>query len=145
MSIFKSIDEVKKLFRNPHKCIEHFIKVHREGIIECPSCKSNNATPNSDSAYIKSNCYRCNNCNDKFSIFHDTFLDRSNIDLRVWIYAFDQFLESKSVSPYQVQRTLSLSYNQSLKMADHLNDVIKNPNELAFAKQLLDLGYLKEI
>lgn len=145
MTIFRSIDEVKKLFRNPHQCVNHFIRIHRSGVVECTACKSQNVRPSSESHYIKSSCYRCNECNNKFSIFHNTFLDKSNIDLRVWLYAFDQFLDGiKSVSPYQVQRVLLLPHSTSMKMADNLNDIIKRPNHSAFAKQLLDFGYLQE-
>ncbi len=147
MAVFRSLTEVKKLFRNPNQCVQHFIQIHRRGIIECPKCQSEEVIVNSESLYIKSNIYRCGDCNNKFSIFHGTFLDKSNIDLRIWLYAFDQFLfvnNVKAVSAYQVQRALSLPYSTASKMSDYLNEVIKNPSYFALAKSLFNFGYLQE-
>lgn len=148
MTIFKSINEIKKLFPNPRSCVDHYIHQKYGGAIKCPECNSDHVHNNCvHSLYMKSSIFTCDNCNNKFSIFKDTVFEKSNIDLRVWLLAIDRFLEyGKTLSPYKVQRELGvLDYNRATKVAECMNTIRPESIEAQDLKKLLDISYLQEI
>ncbi len=92
-------------FPNEQKVIEYFIKIRYPKGVACNHCGGLRISKRSDNPRF----FQCNDCNDSFSIFKDTIFEKSDTDLRKWMYAIHLFLNAKKgISGYQLQREIKV-------------------------------------
>lgn len=128
--------EFNKQFPTEFACIEHFIKIRYDNKPICRHCGSINLTRRQD--YPK--MFQCSSCNNSFSIFKGTIFEKSDTDLRKWMYAIHLFLNNKKgISGYQLQREIGVTYKCAWRMLKQIRLAMGNLEHNKFMGTLIEI------
>ena len=93
-------------FPTEEAAIDYFIKIRYCGVLTCPLCKVTTRVYRYKKRPKVCHCIKCNN---NFSMFKDTILEKSRTDFREWFNAIRLFLNArKGISSLQLQRELDV-------------------------------------
>ena len=119
--------EFNNKFATEKDCIDYFIKIRYGNKISCNHCGC------IDNIYRLSKfnkVFHCNHCNNDFSVFKGTIFEKSNTDLRKWLYAIHLFLSSKKgVSGYQLQREINVTYKCAWRILKKIREAMNDDND----------------
>jgi transposase-like protein len=128
--------EFNKQFPTELACIEYFIKIRYNNQIKCNHCQSNKVANRKNTPKK----FQCNSCGRIFSIFKDTIFEKSDTDLRKWMYAIHLFLNSKKgISGYQLQREIGVTYKTAWRMLRQIRLAMGNPENQQFIGTLIEI------
>ena len=128
--------EFNKQFPTELACIEHFIKIRYNNQIKCNHCQSDKVSRREGE--LKT--LQCNGCNNSFSIFKGTIFEKSDTDLRKWMYAIHLFLNGKKgISGYQLQRDIGVTYKTAWRMLKQIRLAMGNPENQRFIGTLVEI------
>jgi transposase-like protein len=128
--------EFNKQFPTELACIEHFIKIRYNNQIKCNHCQSDIISRRKG----EFKTLQCNDCNNSFSIFKGTIFEKSDTDLRKWMYAIHLFLNSKKgISGYQLQREIGVTYKTAWRMLKQIRLAMGNPENQKFMGTLIEI------
>jgi len=128
--------EFNKQFPTELACIEHFIKIRYNNQVKCNHCQSNRVSHRERE--LKT--LQCNGCNNSFSIFKGTIFEKSDTDLRKWMYAIHLFLNSKKgISGYQLQREIGVTYKTAWRMLKQIRLAMGNIENQEFLRTLIEI------
>jgi transposase-like protein len=115
--------EFNKRFPNENAVIEHFIHIRYPDGLKCNHCGSSRTSRYAD----RPKFYQCNNCNNTSSVFKNTIFEKSDTDLRKWMYAIHLFLNSKKgISGKQLQREIGVTYKTAWRMLKQIRMAMGN-------------------
>ena len=116
--------EFNKKFPTELACIDHFIQIRYSNKVQCRHCKSGKVFHRQDAPKQ----FQCGECKNSFSIFKETIFEKSDTDLRKWMYAIHLFLNSKKgISGYQLQREIGVTYKTAWRMLRQIRLAMGNP------------------
>lgn len=119
--------ELLDKFPTEEHIIQHFIKLRYPNGIACNHCSSENVVRRGD----KSKVFRCNDCQNDFSIFKDTMFEDTYTDLRKWMYALHLFLNGKKgISGCQLQREIKVTYKTAWRMLHKIRAAMGNKQSM---------------
>lgn len=128
--------EFNKQFPTELACIEYFIQSRYNNKLLCRYCQSNRLTHRKDTPKN----FQCSCCNKGFSIFKGTIFEKSDTDLRKWMYAIHLFLNSKKgISGYQLQREIGVTYKTAWRMLKQIRLAVGNPESQEFIGTLIEV------
>jgi transposase-like protein len=128
--------EFNKQFPTELACIEYFIKIRYNNKVVCKHCTA--ITIHHRKAHPK--MFQCTSCNNSFSIFKGTIFEKSDTDLRKWMYAIHLFLNSKKgISGYQLQREIGVTYKCAWRMLKQIRLAMGNPENNKFIGTLIEI------
>lgn len=116
--------ELNKLFPNENAVIEYFIKVrYKDTEPCCRHCGSTKVYHRHDQPKL----FKCDDCNNTFSVFKDTIFENSSTDLVKWMYAIHLFLNGKKgISGLQLQREIGVTYKTAWRMLKQIRLAMGN-------------------
>ena len=110
-------------FPNEQKIIIYFIKIRYPKGVACNHCGGMRITQRKD----KPRFFQCNDCNNSFSVFQSTIFEKSDTDLRKWMFAIHLFLNAKKgISGYQLQREIKVTYKTAWRMLKQIRKAMGN-------------------
>ena len=128
--------EFNKKFPTELACINHFITIRYLTAPHCVHCGNTKV-------YHKNNfpkMFDCQKCKNTFSIFTGTIFEKSDTDLRKWMYAIHLFLNSKKgISGYQLQREIGVTYKTAWRMLKQIRLAMGNPESKEFVGTLIEI------
>jgi transposase-like protein len=128
--------EFNKKFPTQLDCINHFIGIRYGNDIKCVHCSNRKILHRKDFPKV----FQCNDCHNSFSIFKGTIFEKSDTDLRKWMYAIHLFLNGKKgISGYQLQREIGVTYKTAWRMLKQIRMAMGNLENKEF------LGLIAEI
>lgn len=118
-----NIMEFLENFPTEEAVISHFVKVRYPEGIKCPFCSNEKVYQRKERLKV----YQCGKCHNNFSVFKDTIFEKSDTDLRKWMYAIHLFLNAKKgVSGYQLQREIKVTYKTAWRMLKQIRTAMGN-------------------
>ncbi|OJV54143.1 MAG: hypothetical protein BGO31_12365 [Bacteroidetes bacterium 43-16] len=115
--------ELMERFPTEEHVIQYFIKVRYNNKPTCNHCSSEKVSRRTD----KSKVFRCNDCQNDFSIFKDTMFEDTYTDLRKWMYAIHLFLNAKKgISGLQLKREIKVTYKTAWRMLHKIRAAMSN-------------------
>jgi transposase-like protein len=130
--------EFQKKFPTELSVIEHFIQVRYQGNIVCHHCGVIN-----DKIYhrrTQPKAFHCMNCLNTFSVFKDTIFEKSDTDLRKWMYAIHLFLNGKKgISGYQLMREIGVTYKTAWRMLSLIRKAMGNAENQEFIDTVIEI------
>jgi transposase-like protein len=131
--------EFLQKFPSENAVIEHFIKVrYGSDLITCRHCGVVG-----DKIYHRSKepkKFHCANCQNTFSIFKDTIFEKSDTDLRKWMYAIHLFLNAKKgISGYQLMREIGVTYKTAWRMLNKIREAMGNVQNQEFIDTVVEI------
>lgn len=115
--------EFNKKFPTELACIHYFINIRYTDKVRCNHCKSDKVSHRKNTPKV----FDCSKCHNTFSIFKGTIFEKSDTDLRKWIYAIHLLLNSKKgISGYQLQREISVSYKTAWRILYKIREAMGN-------------------
>ena len=127
--------EFNKKFPTEIACINHFVQIRYQGQINCRHCGNSKVYHRQD----EPKKFQCNACKNSFSVFKDTIFEKSNTDLRKWMYAIHLFLNSKKgISGYQLQREIGVTYKCAWRMLKQIRLAMSNVQNKEFIGNLVE-------
>jgi transposase-like protein len=128
--------EFNKKFPTELACINHFIQIRYSNKVQCRHCKSGKVFHRQDAPKQ----FQCGECKNSFSIFKETIFEKSDTDLRKWMYAIHLFLNSKKgISGYQLQREIGVTYKTAWRMLRQIRLAMGNPESQEFMGTLIEI------
>ena len=128
--------EFNKQFPTEIACVEHFITIRYNNKVICKHCTAINTHHRKDHPKM----FQCSSCNNSFSIFKGTIFEKSDTDLRKWMYAIHLFLNSKKgISGYQLQREIGVTYKTAWRMLRQIRLAMGNPESQEFMGTLVEI------
>ena len=128
--------EFNKKFPTELACIHYFIKVRYGEKVTCNHCGSSKVFHRTDTPKK----FQCSGCNNSFSIFKDTIFEKSDTDLRKWMYAIHLFLNSKKgISGYQLQREIGVTYKCAWRILKQIRLAMGNAETQEFIGSLVEM------
>jgi transposase-like protein len=128
--------EFNKKFPTQLSCIEAFIKHRYNNKVKCHHCQSSKVFHRKD--FPKK--FDCISCRNSFSIFKGTIFEKSDTDLRKWMYAIHLFLNSKKgISGYQLQREIGVTYKTAWRMLKQIRIAMGNPESKEFEGMIVEI------
>lgn len=121
-----SIDLSNPIFHNEDAARAYFEALHWPNGPVCPHCGViNQATALKGDAH-RQGLYKCNACNEQFSVTVNTVMESSHIPLHKWALAFRLMAGSKKgVSAHQLMRELGLgSYRSAWFLAHRVREAM---------------------
>lgn len=117
--------------------IEYFIKVRYPNGVKCPHCDSEKVYHRRDYPRV----FQCGSCRNNFSIFKNTIFEKSDTDLRKWMYAIHLFLNAKKgISGYQLQREIKVTYKTAWRMLKQIRTAMgNNEHRELFENSILEM------
>jgi transposase-like protein len=93
----------------------------------CAHCQKTGNTRKFEGKAHRSGVYKCNDCDEQFTVTVNTIMESSHISIRTWLMAFSLMCSSKKgVSAFQLQRQLDLgSYKSAWHMAHRIREAMK--------------------
>ncbi len=100
---------------------EHYFEQTRwKKSLHCAYCLSININNRSSDGR-----FNCKDCKYTFSVTTGTYLHRTRIPLKTWLFAFGVVADAKKgLSALQLQRNLGLSYKTAFKMYHTIRDIM---------------------
>ncbi len=115
--------EFNKKFPTELACIQYFIKIRYTDKVLCNHCRSDKVSHRKNTPKV----FDCSKCHNTFSIFKGTIFEKSDTDLRKWVYAIHLLLNSKKgISGYQLQREISVTYKTAWRMLHKIRQAMGN-------------------
>lgn len=128
--------EFQKKFPTEEAVIRHFIRVRYGKHAACHHCGALNVYHRKD--YPK--MFQCDSCNNSFSIFKGTIFEKSDTDLRKWMYAIHLFLNGKKgISGYQLMREIGVTYKTAWRMLKQIRLAMGNTEDQAFIDTVIEI------
>jgi len=128
--------EFNKKFPTQLDCVNHFIGIRYGNNIKCVHCSNPKILHRKDYPKV----FQCNACHNSFSIFKGTIFEKSDTDLRKWMYAIHLFLNGKKgISGYQLQREIGVTYKTAWRMLKQIRMAMGNLENKEF------MGLIAEI
>jgi len=124
------IDLTNPIFSNEDNAREHIEKTRWPHGPWCPHC--GNIDPEKitklEGQKHRPGLYKCNECEEQFSVTVGTVMESSHIPLNKWVAAFYLMASSKKgVSAHQLMRTLGIgSYRTAWFMAHRIREAMKD-------------------
>ncbi len=113
-----TIFQLHQKFPTQKSIITHFIKIRYPDGISCPYCNSK------DKISLRSDrpkFVNCNACKNTFSVFTGTIFEKTSVDLRLWFYTINSFLNAKKgFSALQLQREIGVTYKTAWRMLNKI-------------------------
>ena len=125
LNIMKFCDIIEK-FPNEETLVERFIKIRYRTGLCCPHCGCKKVYHR----HIAIRNFKCANCNNEFSIFTNTILEKSSTDLRKWFYTIHIMRNGKNRIPaLQLQREIKVSYKTAWRMLKQIRSAMGNSED----------------
>jgi transposase-like protein len=119
--------EFNKKFPTEEACIQYFIKIRYKDGIKCNHCGSQKYVYR---ATHNKKCFVCHACKNGFSIFSGTIFEKSDTDLRKWMYAIHLFLNAKKgISAMQLQRVIAVTYKTAWRMLHKIREAMSDDDD----------------
>ncbi len=123
-------------FPTEEAVIKHFIKIRYPNGLRCNHCGSDRVSVEKG----RPKFFHCNGCNSSFSIFKDTIFEKSDTDLRKWMYALHLFLNGKKgISGYQLQREIGVTYKTAWRMLKQIRTAMGNQENKEFIDTIIEI------
>ena len=127
--------EFNKKFPTEEKVIKYFINIRYEEVI-CPHCGSHKVYRRHDQPKL----FTCKHCNNTFSVFKGTILEKTSTDLRKWFYAVNLFMNAKKgVSACQLQREIGVTYKTAWRILKQIRIAMGNEEIKEFIDTVIEM------
>ena len=115
----------------------HFLTIRYPVGVTCNHCGSSKLVyQRSDSIKL----FDCKACNNTFSPFKDTIFEKSDTDLRKWMYAIHLFLNGKKgISGLQLQREIGVTYKTAWRMLHQIRSAMGNAKTKEFFDTIVEI------
>ena len=128
--------EFLKKFPTEEAVITHFIKVRYTVRVSCHHCGSIKVHQKKDRKKV----FHCADCLNTFSIFKGTIFEKSDTDLRKWMYAIHLFLNGKKgISGYQLMREIGVTYKTAWRMLKQIRLAMGNAENQEFIDTVIEI------
>lgn len=128
--------EFNKKFPTELACINHFIQIRYSNKVQCRHCQSGKVFHRQDAPKQ----FQCTDCKNSFSIFKGTIFEKSDTDLRKWMYAIHLFNNGKKgISGYQLQREIGVTYKTAWRMLKQIRLAMGNIEHQEFIGTLVEI------
>lgn len=127
--------QFNELFPTEDEVIRYFINIRYDEVI-CPHCKSHKVYRRHDQPKV----FTCKNCNNSFSIFKGTILEKTSTDLRKWFYSINLFMNAKKgVSACQLQREVGVTYKTAWRILKQIRMAMGNEHIRKFVNTIIEM------
>jgi transposase-like protein len=117
--------ELQRRYPNDEAVIAHFIGLRYAG--SKPACIHCGGTEKIYHKHTEPKKFKCNDCNNSFSVFTDTIFENSSTDLTKWMFAIHLFLNGKKgISGYQLMREIGVTYKTAWRMLRQIRQAMDN-------------------
>ena len=125
-------------FTNENSIIEYFTQIKYPNGVICPHCGCRENIYHRHDKYKKK--FKCNNCNNDFSIFKGTIFENSSTDLRIWFYAINQMLNAKKgISALQLQRDTGVTYKTAWRILNKIRTAMGNESNSQVFEAIVEI------
>jgi transposase-like protein len=119
--------EFEQKFPDEKAAIDYFLDKRYHGNLTCPHC---GATISIYRYRDRPKFFQCYHCNNTFSPFKDTVLEKTHIDMRDWFYVIRMFLNSrKGIAACTIERELGVTYKTAWRMLQQIRVAMANEKE----------------
>lgn len=117
---FNSLISLMEYYKDENTCIEHFKKIRFANGVYCPCCGQTQKVYE----LKDKKTYKCNMCNNKFSLKKGTIFEGSNIPLRKWFIAIYLHINhSKGISSVQLSKDINVTQKTAWFILNRLREV----------------------
>ena len=129
--------EFNNRFPTEEAVVAYYIKTALGGKVICPKCGCAERI-SVEKGRIK--VFHCNNCNSSFSIFKNTIFEKSDTDLRKWLYAINLVTVSKKgISALQLKREIGVTYKTAWRMLKQIRIAMGNVSHDKIFETLVEI------
>lgn len=129
--------EFNNRFPTEEAVVAYYIKTALGGKVICPKCGCAERI-SVEKGRIK--VFHCNNCNSSFSIFKNTIFEKSDTDLRKWLYAINLVTVSKKgISALQLKREIEVTYKTAWRMLKQIRTAMGNVSHDKIFETLVEI------
>lgn len=128
--------EFQTKFPTEEAVIQNFIQVRYGSRVACNHCGSIKVHQKKDRKRI----FHCADCLNTFSVFKGTIFEKSDTDLRKWMYAIHLFLNGKKgISGYQLMREIGVTYKTAWRMLSQIRKAMGNAENQEFIDTVIEI------
>lgn len=131
--------EIEELFPTERAVVERFVRRRYDGQAVCKHCGSQKVYQRRDTVRV----FDCNACGNTFSPFTGTMLEKSDTDLRKWVYAVRRLASGQGVSGAQLMREIGVTYKTAWRMMRQIKAAMGDVRQQVFLTALADTGELR--
>lgn len=131
-----TLPEIEEIFPTERTVVEHFVRRRYAGLMVCKHCGSSKIYQRRDNMKV----FDCNSCGNTFSPFTGTILEKSDTDLRKWVYAVRRLAGNREVSGMQLMREIGVTYKTAWRMMRQIRAARDDVRQQVFLTALADTG-----
>jgi len=128
--------EFNKRFPTEEAVIAHYLTMRYPTGVTCNHCGSTKVCQRHERRKV----FNCKTCDNTFSPFQGTIFEKSDTDLRKWMYALHLFLNGKKgISGLQLQREIGVTYKTAWRMLHQIRKAMGNAETKEFFDTIVEI------